>query len=26
LSQVGGVKQITPQSLGELTIEEMFSA
>jgi hypothetical protein len=26
LSQVGGIKQITPQSLGELTIEEMFSA
>jgi hypothetical protein len=26
LSQVGGVKQITPVGLGELTIEEMFSA
>ena len=26
LSQVGGIKQITPASLGELTIEEMFSA
>jgi hypothetical protein len=26
LSQVGGIKQITPARLGELTIEEMFSA
>jgi hypothetical protein len=26
LSQVGGIKQITPVGLGELSVEEMFSA
>jgi hypothetical protein len=24
LSQVGGIKQITPNNLGELTVEQMF--